>query len=217
MHSLLRSALRAIGAPEGANSGFPGLKSVRPRETVAPDHEFEAVLRCAGPMLELAMLLAREAGLRHKAIRELRLVNCNFELGLLIGRTKSWSTYNVPMTRRLKAKLMWACQGVRDPAMPILQQFNRGQRPVCGTNLGNKLLDAKKAAGVTGGWGLHDLRRSGARALFSKTGDIKKVQRFLGHVNPQHSWWYLGLQATELDQADVEACSPEQEQVKGVA
>jgi len=36
-------------------------------------------------------------------------------------------------------------------------------------------------------------------------------------VNPQHSWWYLGLQATELDQADVEACSPEQEQVKGVA
>ncbi len=210
LHSVLRAALRAIGAPATANGGIPGLKPVRPRETTAPDVEYEAVLRVAGTMLELAMLLAREAGLRRKAIIELRMTNCDFERGIISGRTKAWSTYNVPMTKRLEAKLLWACQGLRDPDMPILQQFNREHRPNCLTNISHKLKDAKIAAGVTGKWGLHDLRRTGARAIYKRTGDIQKVQRFLGHLTPQHSWWYIGLEANELSQADVEDSSTAQ-------
>lgn len=198
MHSLLRAALRAIGAPASANAGIPGLKPVRPRETTVPDREFEAVYWAAGPALQLALLLAREAGLRHKAIRELKLSNCDFENRLLVGRTKAWSTYNVPMTRRLETKLLWACQAVKNPETPILQAFNRGQGPLCSTNLDHKLREAKKASG-----------RTGARAIYAAFHDIRKVQRFLGHLNPQHSWWYLGLEATELSHDDIEQCSSE--------
>ena len=57
---------------------------------------------------------------------------------------------------------------------------------------------------------MHDLRRTGARAIFRLTGDIRKVQRFLGHLSPQHSWWYLGLEANELEHSDVEMCSTSQ-------
>jgi integrase len=209
MHSLLRAALRAIGAPAGANAGIPGLKPVRPRETTVPDLEFEAVYRAAGPALQLALLLAREAGLRHKAIRELKLCNCDFENRALTGRTKAWSTYNVPMTKRLETKLRWFREGAEDWSLPILQRFNRAQLPLCATNLDHKLREAKKGAGCAGSWGFHDLRRTGARAIYAAFHDIRKVQRFLGHLNPQHSWWYLGLEATELTHADIEQCSSE--------
>jgi len=211
MHSLLRASLRAIGAPAAANAGIPGLKPVRPRETTVPDLEFEAVYRAAGPALQLALLLAREAGLRQKAIRELKLDSCNFEMRVLTGRTKAWSTYNVPMTRRLETKLLWACQAVTNPDMPILQAFNRGQGPLCSTNLDHKLRAAKAAAGCASGWAFHDLRRTGARAIYAAFHDIRKVQRFLGHLNPQHSWWYLGLEATELTHDDIEHCSSERQ------
>jgi integrase len=207
MHSLLRAALRAIGAPVEANAGIPGLKPVRPRETTAPAIEFEATLRHAGPLLQLAMLLAREAGLRHKAVMQLRLDNIDFEAHTICGRTKAWSTYNVPMSNRLEQKLLWACASLPNPEMPILQQFNRSMGKLGTTNISHKLRDAKKAAGLTSRWGMHDLRRTGARAIFQLTNDIKKVQRFLGHINPQHSWWYLGLEANELEQADIELAS----------
>lgn len=217
LHSLLRATLRGIGAPVEANGGIPGIKPIRPRETIAPDIEFEATIRHAGPLLELAMLLAREAGLRHKAIREFRLANCDFERRQISGRTKAWSTYNVPMTRRLEQKLLWAAASLKDPEMPILQQFNRACHPITPGNIDHKLKLAKKAAGVTGGWGMHDLRRTGARAIYALTKDIQKVQRFLGHVNPQHSWWYLGLNATDLDPSDIEQCSTARAKEENVA
>jgi integrase len=179
-----------------------------------PNEEFEAVYRAAGPALQLALLLAREAGLRHRAIRELRLTNCDFENRMLVGRTKAWSTYNVPMTKRLEAKLRWACEGLTDEVRSILQRFNRAGRPLSPTNLDQKLSMAKKAAGVTRSWCLHDLRRTGARALFAATHDILKVQRFLGHMDPMHSWWYLGLEARELNHEDIERCSIGQQKEK---
>jgi integrase len=156
------------------------------------------------------MLLARDGGLRHKAIREFTLANCDFENRTVSGRTKPWSTYNVPMTHRLYEKLLWAAASLKDPEMPILQQFNRAWHPITPGNIDHKLKLAKEAAGAKGKWGMHDLRRTGARAIYAQTKDIQKVQRFLGHLNPQHSWWYLGLNATELTHADVEAASHSQ-------
>jgi integrase len=177
-----------------------------------PQLDFEATYRKAGPLLQIALLLAREAGLRLKAIREFRLDNIDFENSQVYGRTKAYGTYNVPMTKRLEAKLLWACASLPDVGQGILQQFNRGQKPVCGTNIQQKLAAAKRAAGITRKWGMHDLRRTGARNLYRVTGNILKVQRFLGHTSPAHSWWYLGLEANDLSQAEIEQSSSAQPQ-----
>jgi hypothetical protein len=46
---------------------------------------------------------------------------------------------------------------------------------------------------------------------YERTGDIRKVQRLLGHASPQQSWWYLGNAAIELDKADLQEPEPRKE------
>jgi len=220
LHSYLRHTLRALGAPEDAIRGFPHLKPVRPRETTTPDIEFEAVYRAAGPMLQLCLLLAREAGLRHATILTVSAANCNFESGTINGRSKAYSSYTVPMTNRLRQKLLWACAGASDPTETLLCQYNRQRKAPHYNSLTCALSRAKKLAPIPiGTWGFHDLRRTAARKLYDATHDIRKVQAFLGHAAPQQTWWYMGnaaagLTTDEMEQASSEATS---EKRKGAA
>jgi integrase len=184
------------------------LKPVRPRETIVPDMEFELVFRVAGPMLQLILLLAREAGLRHATILHFTAANCNFELRQVSGRSKAYSSYTVPMSNRLYERLLFACAGALDSKEPLLCQYNRQRKKPHYNSLTCSLSRAKKLAGVSAPWGLHDLRRTAARALYERTGDIRKVQRLLGHAQPNQTWWYLGNAGIDLTHADMERSTP---------
>lgn len=172
--------------------------------------EFEAVFREANQALQLAMLLAREAGLRRAAILELTPANCNFETRTIVGRTKGLGRYNVPMTQRVYERLLWACAGadgqntvlVRSPKRLVGYSYNY---------LPQALHDAQRRAGVEPKWGMHDLRRTGARALYAATKDLRKVQRYLSHAHPLNTLWYLGNAGIDLSPADLEAISTHQE------
>jgi integrase len=187
---------------------------VKPRETIVPDVEFEAVYRVAPPMTQLVMLLAREAGLRHAAILQFSASCCNFENRTIMGRTKGGASYNVPMTQRLYERLLFACAGTRDSKVSLLAQYNRraSRNPAYNT-ISSGLFKAKQAAGVTSAWGLHDLRRTAARALYERTRDIRKVQRFLSHSSPMQTWWYIGNVGIELTHEEIEvvSCHPRPE------
>lgn len=208
LQSYLRTLLRSIGAGLSCFAGFPALKAVRPREVTVPDIEFEAVFRVAGPMLQLAMLLAREAGLRHATIMKFSAANCNFETREVTGRSKAYSSYTVPMSKRLYERLLFACAGAVDAREPLLAQYNRQRKPPHYNSVSTAMMRAKALAGVERPWGLHDLRRTAARALYTRTGDIRKVQRLLGHATPQQSWWYLGNAGIDLTPEDMEGGEP---------
>lgn len=166
--------------------------------------EFEQVYHVAGGALQLAMLLARDAGLRHAAIWNITLANCNFESKILSGRTKNNASYLVPMTKRLYERLLFVCATAVNSEESLLATFNRRRKKPSYGSVTNWLLEAKKRAGVTRRWGFHDLRRTAARALYERTHDLRKVQRLLSHANMQQSCWYLGASGIDLAPADLE-------------
>jgi integrase len=177
---------------------------MKPRETTVPDVEFEAVFRVAPAMTQIVMLLAREGGLRHAAILNFSASCCDFEKRTIVGHTKGGASYNVPMTQRLYERLLFVCARIRDARESVLAQFNRGGRNPAYNTISTGLFKAKRAAGITSPWGLHDLRRTAARALYERTRDIRKVQRFLSHSSPMQSWWYMGNAGIELTHEDLE-------------
>jgi integrase len=159
-------------------------------------------------MLQLILLLAREAGLRHATILNITTANCNFETRMVSGRSKAYSSYTVPMSKRLYERLLFACAGALDANEPLLCQYNRQRKKPHYNSLTCSLSRAKKLAGVKAQWGLHDLRRTAARALYERTGDIRKVQRLLGHAQPNQTWWYMGNAGIDLTHADMERSTP---------
>jgi integrase len=165
------------------------------------------------------MLLAREAGLRHATILNIRASNCDFERRLVTGRSKAYSSYDVPMTERLYQRLLFACAGAIDGEEPLLCQYNRQRRKPHYNSLTCALSRAKKLAKVDGKWGLHDLRRTGARDLYTRTHDIRKVQRFLGHSSPGQTFWYLGNAGLDLLAEDLERteATPESPRTRRIA
>lgn len=184
--------------------GFPNLKPVRPRETTVPDTEYELAMRHAGPMLQLALMLAREAGLRRGTIARFSRSNCNFDRNEVFGRSKAYTSYTVPMTSRLRERLMWACAMAADADEPLLAQYNRNRRPPHYNSLDTELMRLRRRVEGLGHWGLHDLRRTAARALYSRCHDLRKVQSFLGHAAPQQTLWYLGNAGGQLTIDDME-------------
>jgi integrase len=169
-------------------------------------------------MLQLCLLLAREAGLRHATILNFAAKNCNFETGMVSGRSKAYSSYTIPMTDRLRDRLLFACAAANDQNEPLLCQYNRHRRKPAYKTMSTQLATTKKRAGVTAPWAFHDLRRTAARALYQRTGDIRKVQRFLGHASIQQSWWYLGNETIELSAADLQSQrTPEPKEERKIA
>jgi integrase len=174
--------------------------------------EFEQVFHAAGSALQLAMLLARDAGLRRAAIWNITAANCNFEKRIISGVTKNAAMYLVPMTQRLYERLLFVCASTNDAQESLLATFNvRRKKPNYGS-MTNWLHETKKRAGVKTEWGFHDLRRTAARALYERTHDLRKVQRLLSHSNMQQSCWYLGAQGIDLEAADLEPTKAKEEQ-----
>lgn len=165
------------------------------------------MFRAANARLQLVLLLARDAALRHEAIARITTRNCDFTKRMLTGKTKAGAMYNVPMTQRLYERLLFVCSSARGADESLFAIFeNEGTRKSL-VNYGTMyywLQDAKAKAGVTNPWSFHDLRRTAARALYERTHDIRKVQRLLSHSNLQHSFWYIGALGVDLEAADLE-------------
>jgi integrase len=176
---------------------------------IVTELEFEQVYHVADGALQLAMLLARDAGLRHAAIWNITAANCNFESRILSGKTKNTGMYLVPMTQRLYERLLFVCASTLETQEPLLATFNRKRKKPGYGSVSNWLTEAKKRAGVAAkSWGFHDLRRTAARALYERTHDLRKVQRLLSHANMQQSCWYLGASGIDLAPADLEREAP---------
>ncbi len=101
-------------------------------------------------------------------------------------------------------RLIQACAQANDDNEPLLCQWNRGRKRMHYNTLTSAIGRAKKAVGITKQWGLHDLRRTGARNLYERTKDVRKVQRFLGHSSLNQSFWYLGNAGVDLSSDDLE-------------
>ena len=167
---------------------------MKPRETTVPDVEFEAVFRVAPAMTQIVMLLAREGGLRHAAILNFSASCCDFEKRTIVGHTKGGASYNVPMTQRLYERLLFVCARIRDARESVLAQFNRGGRNPAYNTISTGLFKAKRAAGITSPWGLHDLRRIEQLASFTSSEDAHRnslsyvADELLDFANTAETW-----------------------------
>lgn len=206
LQSQLRGLLRRLGRPE-TSIGIPRAIGVQPREVTVPALELEAVLRAAPPALHLALLLARDAGLRVGTIVKLRCCDCDFERRLILGNTKNNRRFNVPMTQRLYERLLWTVAESRDPENTVLELLRPTRKNYGVDAMEVQLRRAKQTAKVQGNWTFHDLRRTTARDLYTATGDIRKVQRFLSHVHLRTTFWYIGNQAIDLSPHELEAAT----------
>ena len=185
-------------------AAVPGVAAQRPRETTVPTVEFEQVYQAADGRLQLALLLARDAGLRHATIRVITGRNCDFTNRLLAGITKGHAGYRIPMTQRLYERLLFVCSSTKDADEPLFAALSVNRKMPCKYAMGKWLLETKKSLGLKSPWGLHDLRRTAARALYERTHDLRKVQRLLSHSSVIATAWYLGAQGIDLSPADME-------------
>jgi site-specific recombinase XerC len=214
IHGDIRKLLWSIGTGTACLAGIPRTAPRKPREQTVSDLEFEQVYKVAKAGLQLVMLLARDAGLRHAAIWNITSSNCDFHHRIVHGKTKASSNYNCPMTQRLYERLLFVCAQALDSQEPLLAQFMRRRRKPDYYAISNWLLTHKKDLGIVTPWGLHDLRRSGARALYERTHDLRKVQRFLSHAHMAQSCWYMGDNGTDINPEDLETPCKTPEQKK---
>jgi integrase len=180
-----------------------------------PEAEFERMLRVAAPALELVLLLCHEAGLRSKAALEMTRENVDLDNQRITGKTKGGVNYDIPMTKRLHDRLLWYCAAAARSDEPLTAIFRPHRALLTQGGMRSAMAQARIAADLTTCWTLHDLRRTRARAIYAATGDIRKVQAFLGHRMLWTTCWYLGNGLQSLTHDDMErstGCSPKHEQ-----
>ena len=203
MQAQLKRIAEQSGVPLEVTRRMPRLPAATPREVTVSDAEFEAVLRHAPPYLELLLLLAKEAGLRAKTATRLTRGQCDFDGRRITGTTKGGSKFDIPMTDRLHSRLLWYCAAAPDSVTPLSAIFRANRQPPNLACVRSAICAARFAAGVSKTWGLHDLRRTAARALYQRTRDIRKVQAFLGHKMLWTTCWYLGNAQIGLNAEDM--------------
>jgi len=211
MQGQLRKIGRDAGIEEERIARVPKLPGCTPREVCVPEAEFEAGLRCAPPYLELILLLAHEAGLRHQAARTITRANVDFDRNRIVGKTKGGTLYDVPMTERLKARLLWFCAAAQDAHEPLAAVFRSPRLAPTDNAVRAAMAQMRHAARLTSKWNVHDIRRTAARALYERTRDIRKVQAFLGHRMLWTTCWYLGNGQIQLEAKDLEQIPPPKE------
>jgi integrase len=184
---------------------IPKLSAQTPREVVVPEVEFEQLLRVSPPSLEICLLLAHEAGLRSSAALNLARAQCDFDGNRVIGKTKGGTMYDLPMTARLRERLLWFCAAAQNPNERLTAVYRTGRKPLTPAGLRSEVRAAKLKAGLGSvKWTLHDLRRTAARKLYAATGDIRKVQAMLGHKMLWTTCWYLGNAIQSVTAEDME-------------
>lgn len=217
----MMSELKRIGklakVDEVEMQHLPKIGSARPREITVPEAEFEAMLRVAPPYLALILLLAHEAGLRAMTAARLTKANCNFDARRIIGKTKGKTLYDLPMTQRLYERLLWYCAAAEDPNEPLTAIYRSPRKIPTAGSIRSAMREARLRVGVKLTWGLHDLRRTAARKLYLETGDIRKVQAFLGHQMLWTTCWYLGNAIQSLSSEDLEKSTKYQWQKEEIA
>jgi integrase len=171
--------------------GLRKLPREQPREQTVPDEEFETVYAVASNRLRLALVLARDTGLRRSAIEKFTKANIDFDHGEVFGVTKSNSRYRVPMTQRVREMLAMIAPFCAANE-PLIAAVGRDRKAVKACTLLWELKALQKKVGGEMKWSMHDLRRTAARQLYERTKDIRKVQRLLGHASPVATWWYIG-------------------------
>jgi integrase/recombinase XerC len=170
---------------------------------MVPETEFERTMSAATPTAALLLLLAHDEGLRAGTIARMQKHNCDLEKRELRGTTKFGAGYAVPMTKRVYEKLALVC-ALAQPEETLLGAISFRRQRVNPKSVQELVRAAKRRAGITSDWTLHDLRRSAARRLYERTRDVRKVQRLMSHKNLSTTMWYLGDAGVEIDASDLE-------------
>lgn len=210
--STLGSWLRRIGCGLATN-GMPANPRPGPRERIVSAVEYEAAVRHASAPGALAMLLANEACLRAGAIATLCRHNLDFKQNVMRGKTKAGANYNVPMTPRVRERLLWVAAGA-EPEEPLVKSIAYRRTAQTAQTLDHHIRQAKKRAGISTAWTLHDLRRTAARRVYERTKDVRKVQRVLSHKSLATTMWYLGDAGTDVTAEDLQPTNPSTDKEK---
>ena len=183
--ALLRSALRNVKGEYLHGDPMHGVKFMterNQRERECEPEEYEQLLEHAAPDLRLAIVLAREAGLRRTEIcRALRKhVNLRMrELHIPASDSKNDFPRSVPLTRRALEEIASAPARL-DGRLLGLEPDELSQRF-------RKLCSKQQIKGMT----FHDLRGTAITRLARQGASLAELQKFSGHRSVQALMRYL--------------------------
>lgn len=201
LYMAVRWAIRLCGGGEQLIRIVPACRRAQPRTVTAPDDQVAAILAVADPHLSLAVMLARNCGLRVATIMRLAPMHCHD--GHITVPTKNSAWTNVTITPSIAAALAGLTQVCAKQGEPILGQF--GLRHAY--QITRRLKEAQKLCGFHRAWSFHDLRRTFAHKLYAASNnDLRLVQAQMAHTSPKSTLDYLyQLQLRQPTQAQMQA------------
>jgi integrase len=164
---------------------IPVVREPSPRTVTVPLEEFQAVLALSEPVLAFALQIASNAGLRIGSI--VRLAPKHIINNSISMPTKCSEWTNIEVTETLATMFAGLASVCREQEVPFLSHF--GVRH--SFQLSRRLRAAQKIANCSKRWTFHDVRRTFARALYSQTKDLIKVQNMMAHKRPDYTLHYL--------------------------
>lgn len=198
----MRKAARILGATEGCLIGIPKVPSVRPRTVTATAAEVEVVIAELQPWMRWCVLLAWDCGLR--AGTAINVTAADISSGSIQRRTKRGAGTSIPLSGRL-IQLATAAQVLAVNGEPLCMAL--GCRLTTSERRYKALLGCirrtQERLRLNGRWRMHDLRRSAAHEMYTRTGDLRKVQALLSHSDLRHTLWYLDGSKTALSGSDM--------------
>lgn len=211
----LRRILRFLWEHHGSpklDHCVPRSATIRPRCVTAERTEIDSLLDHAKPSLRLFLLLCSDLGIRSGTAVTISPQHYQPSTGQLRFRTKYDEKVGVPVTSEI-AEAFELCD--LNSSLPFITQLRRQEQGTRGHRATNTVADVhwlrrelkllRLSLGITKRITPHDLRRTSAVALYQYTGDIRQVQRLLGHRHLQSTLWYLDHDLEPLDRSTLEA------------
>lgn len=210
--SHLRRTLQLLQAPWECYAGIPNMAKDAPRNVTVPEAEIEAVIEAAEPWLKFAILCSYDAALRTGTV--VRLTAADIASGNIRMRTKRGRHTNTPMTVRL-AVLARRAALMAKPGQTLVEALGlvikrrkcahiTDAAAVSAMSYRKRLQQLRLYLFPLSSWHPHDLRRTAARRLYARTGDLRAVQALLSHAGLGQSLWYLQDAMYELSPSALE-------------
>lgn len=138
--------------------------------------------RVRGPLAWMVVDMALSTGLRVSEMVALQIKDINFKRGwLTITRVKrkKKAPETLPISKKLVEHLKEYIGGCKNGSL-----FIGGRGPLTVQGLQQKWKQAVRLSGLPKGLSIHSARHTIAVQLLKKTGNLRRVQKQLGHASP---------------------------------
>lgn len=179
-----------------AKTGVP-----QPRNMTLTPEQVAGMLSHPDPCVRWLSLCGLHCGLRYGTATKVTMGDCNG--GLIRRLTKAGRQTEVPVSAPMAALLSSIVTTAATCDWPVIDLLN-GRR-LWANGYRWRWRQAAKSLGMEG-IHPHDMRRTLARAYYAETGDLRQVQRLLGHSHLWSTIWYMGQGTmTPLNTAALDA------------